>query len=97
MPKNLSSIGSNAFGFTKIKEITIPTSLDITDASGIFSNTPLEKAVFSEGVKSIPDSMFEGCDSLAEVVFPDSLTSIGAYAFGNTALTRVVLPEMLKQ
>lgn len=93
LPKNLSSIGSNAFGFTKIKEITIPASLDITDASGIFSNTPLEKAVFSEGVKSIPDSMFEGCDSLAEVVFPDSLTSIGAYAFGNTALTRVVLPE----
>lgn len=93
LPKNLSSIGSNAFGFTKIKEITIPASLDITDASGIFLNTPLEKAVFSEGVKSIPDSMFEGCDSLAEVVFPDSLTSIGAYAFGNTALTRVVLPE----
>lgn len=96
LPKNLVSIGISAFGFTKIKEVTIPASLETTDVSGVFENTPLEKVVLPEGLTSVPDSMFDGCDSLTTVVFPESLTSIGAYAFRNTALASVVFPENLE-
>lgn len=96
LTKNLTSIGTSAFGFTKIKEVTIPASLETADVSGVFENTPLEKVTLSEGLTSIPDSMFDGCDSLASVIFPESLTSIGSYAFRDTALTNVVFPENLE-
>lgn len=39
--------------------------------------------------------MFGGCSSLTDIVIPDEVTSIGNYAFQNTALTNLTLPDAL--
>jgi hypothetical protein len=46
-----------------------------------------------EGVTAIADLAASDCRNLISVVFPDSLTSIGAHAFLQTALLRISIPE----
>jgi len=49
--------------------------------------------VIEEGVTSIGESAFETCSSLREVDLPDSLTSLGMYAFSGAALTEITIPD----
>lgn len=49
-----------------------------------------------QGIRSIGDGAFDGCDSLTSITLPDSLTTIGDGAFGMCAhLTSVTLPNSL--
>lgn len=54
--------------------------------SGIFENTVLEK---------ISDGAFSGCSALSSIVLPDSVTEIEKYAFFETGLRNIQLPEKL--
>ena len=41
--------------------------------------------------------MFNGCSSLAEIVIPDSVTTISSYAFsGCTRLTEITIPDSVR-
>lgn len=53
----------------------------------------IKSLVLEEGITEIPDSMFGSCSFLTQISFPSTLKSIGAYAFFNTALTEVTVPE----
>ena len=54
----------------------------------------IKSAVISDGVTTIGDCAFFGCDSLASVTIPDSVTSIGEEAFRNCyALSSVTIGE----
>jgi|GEM_PF-1875743 len=44
------------------------------------------------GIVSIGESAFSGCSALKAIAFPDSVTSIGAYAFKGCGLTAVSIP-----
>jgi hypothetical protein len=41
----------------------------------------------------IPEEVFEGCETLAGITIPDSVTSIGYDAFAGTSLTSVTIPN----
>ncbi len=50
------------------------------------------------GTKKIAWHAFHGCGKVTEVDFPDSVSSIGTWAFGDcTSLRRLVLPPKLKK
>lgn len=44
-------------------------------------------------VHSIEQYAFDGCTNLTEIHLPDSVSTIGEYAFQNTALEELVLPQ----
>lgn len=51
-------------------------------ASSFFRTwTGIKRVIFKQGLISIPPSMFDGCTSLEEVYVPDSVRTIGDYAF----------------
>ncbi|MDD6736631.1 MAG: leucine-rich repeat protein [Prevotella sp.] len=54
--------------------------------------------VIPEGVKSIADGAFYGCEYLDAITLPESLTSIGTFAFyGCLQLKELLLPDALKR
>ena len=86
----LAKIDGAAFSSTGIKEIIIPGTV-INMGNGAFNNcTSMRKAVFEEGITSIPYLTFQNNTALEEVTLPASLQSVGQYAFdGCTALKTV--------
>ena len=97
LPDSITCIGSSAFsGCTSLTEINIPKNL--TEAWSAFSNSSITTFHFSEGFQAIPDGMFSGCHYLNQLTLPDSVTSIGQYAFsGCTGLTEINIPKNLTE
>lgn len=56
----------------------------------------IKKVVIKNGVTSIPALAFSGCTQLKTVSISKSVTSLGAYAFENTALTSLKIPSTVK-
>jgi len=60
--------------------------------------TSLTRAIIGEGVKVIPDGLFENCSNLSRVQMPSTVETIGNYAFaGCTSLSHIDLPASLQQ
>ena len=54
----------------------------------------IEKVVIENGVTSIGDYAFRGCNSLTSITIPNSVTSIGDYAFSECyRLTSITIPN----
>ena len=70
------------------------TSNPMYYAKKLYINNNLEvNVVIPDGVKLIPAYAFS-CDSIKSVTIPDSVTSIGSYAFKNcSGLTAVTIPD----
>ncbi|WP_316630668.1 leucine-rich repeat protein [uncultured Ruminococcus sp.] len=65
-----------------------------TIGTSAFENcSSLEKVVFNAYVADIPDQCFYNCSSLSTVVMNDRIQSIGKFAFANTALKEITIPD----
>ncbi|AEF84138.1 surface antigen BspA [Treponema primitia ZAS-2] len=103
MPNSLNAIGDYAFrGCTSLTSIDLPDSLT-TIGEGAFIGCTLLAAIdlYSTQLTSIGgyafsgDDAFNGCTSLTSIDLPDSLTTIGRYAFAFSSLTSIGLPDSL--
>lgn len=61
----------------------------------IFANTNINKVILGNTVRRIPDYFFSGYDCEETLVIPDSVTEIGKYAFKNSSVKGITLPENL--
>lgn len=79
---NLKTIGKIAFNYCKLKEITVPASVE-TIEEGAFSHSLIESVKFEDNsnLKTIGTSAFAYCEKLTDISLPDSLLTIGQYAF----------------
>jgi len=86
----LESIGDEAFGCTKITEITIPASV-IEIGNLAFYGTSLETIIFAEGSKleSIGDEAFNYTE-ITEITIPASVIEIGNLAFASCQNLQVI-------
>lgn len=68
----------------------------VTSLGNVFKNnlsiTSFKELRFFLGLTSITDNAFDGCSNLEEVTLPNSVTSIGNFAFRNTKLELLVFP-----
>ena len=100
LPGTLETIGLCAFaGCNNLKNVYVPA--DFPDTENILAYGPFSycdanfKATFEEGTTRIPSGLFIE-SAISEVVFPDTVTTIGKRAFlGCENLTSVKLPVQL--
>lgn len=91
LPNKLENFWDNAFyGCKALNNIVMPSTV-----VGIYNNvfegcTSLSNVKLNEGCTTLGHHVFKNCP-LAEVTFPNTLNSIGEYAFENTKLNTVDL------
>ncbi len=101
LPENLTTIGARILQGNKgVSKVIIPKGVtemyyNVAGNTGSFDGSQVQKAEFEKGITRIPSYAFQGATNLAEVLIPDTVTSIGNYAFAGTALAELELPENL--
>lgn len=57
----------------------------------------MEYITLPDGTTRIEQSAFKGCTSLENINLPNSINTIGDYAFNNCKLTSVIIPSSVTQ
>ena len=93
LPANAVMDGYAAFeNCTKLREVTLPENTDIRYC--MFKGcTSLEKVTITGTPSSIGESAFDGCTLLREIQLPESVTKIGAYAFAESGIVSISIPD----
>jgi len=104
IPENLESLYIGSFGNTGIESVTIPSTLKF--AAAPFTHCEkLKKVVFEGDVTEVISGtkgsdtfgIMQSCYGLEEVVIPEGVEKIGAYAFYEcSSLRKVTLPDSVK-
>ena len=80
-------------GCNSIVDIRIPKSVK-TIGCGCFENCGFVNYIIPDGITSIDDLAFSGCEKLTNIIIPNSVTSIGDGAFyGCTGLKNITIPN----
>ena len=89
----LDKIAWGCFGYSGLRKITVPDTVKVIDGMAFFTCEFLTEVTLPAGLEQINVEAFESCINLKKINFPESLVTIGALAFFETALESVVLPD----
>ena len=89
-------IEKNAFFDSEVEEIEMPDSVKSLEKAVFFNCRKLQKVKLSNSLTEIPDSCFDSNTSLREIVIPDSVRTIGPYAFCSSGLENIHLGKHVK-
>lgn len=97
LPKSLCDLGYSTFsGCEALKSITLPEKITVIGGN-TFSGCSNLESVNAEGViKSIGSNAFSGT-GLTQILLNDGLEYIDIYAFRNSSLTSVTIPETVTE
>ncbi len=108
IPDSVTSIGDKAFQYCEnLTSINVDSeNKNYVSEDGVLFNEDksmlihypagktAEEYIIPDGVTSIVDEAFSGCNSLTTITIPDSVTSIGDKAFSDfTGLTTITIPD----
>ena len=81
---------------TGLKKVTLKNGVQSIGERAFEKCSSLESVIFENTVlEKISDGAFWGCSALSSIVLPDSVTEIEKYAFFETGLRNIQLPEKL--
>ncbi len=105
LPRQIASVGTYAFSncsqlrtvnFNADSCTAMPGSFSTNNASlysvsnTVWGNSPINKANFGPNVKYIPANLFVGRTAIDTVMIPNSVRSIGNYAFGGCNIKHII-------
>lgn len=93
IPDSVKEIGKEAFS---ILDAVREDPLSHEEVRFYKDNDLLESVEIPEGVVVIGESAFEKCTSLHHIVLPHSLETIGRFAFADSGIVEIVIPEGVK-
>jgi len=97
IPDGITEIDGYAFNSTEIVSVEIPSTVKTIDSYTFGNCKRLQQVILHEGLESIGDYAFYGCNNLSEVYIPSSVKIIGEYAFNECSkLKQVFLNNGLK-
>ncbi|MDE7347958.1 MAG: leucine-rich repeat protein, partial [Muribaculaceae bacterium] len=102
IPDGVKEIGSYAFAYQSIANLSIGKSLESIADSAFYANPELKVIEFSEGLKKIGTGTFANaiwCNSysyIGSVKLPSTVTAIGNYAFSGCYISELVVPDKVE-
>lgn len=90
------SVASDTLNFEidTVTKVVLPKTVKTIEKSAFDRLRCLVEIKLNEGLESIGENAFYGCEALESIAFPSTLKTIGEWAFcGCKLLTEVVLPE----
>lgn len=85
----LTELSANAFSGCGLTAATIPGNITAIGNSAFSGCRQLERVTLEKGIQTIEKEAFTNCVSLVEIILPDTITSVGDYAF--SSLERVCI------
>ena len=96
MPNSVENISSGAFSNSSLSSVKV--SYNVTDiVYNAFSYSDISEITLPDGLVSIGDSAFAGCQSLTEITLPSGVLEIGENAFSQSGLTEIILNDELEK
>lgn len=92
-PANIATIGRGTFSGSGLVELVLPDTIKEVGTAAFSSCESLAAVTLGNGIQGISDSMFANTSSLKNITFPANVTYIGRYAFQNSGLESVVIPD----
>ncbi|MBR1666901.1 MAG: leucine-rich repeat protein [Bacteroidaceae bacterium] len=96
IPSSVTSIGSDAFArCDNLTTVSLPNTVTSLGNYLFWRSTSLTTVNIPTApeLTRLPEIMFSGCTSLADITIPDNITTIGYSAFsGCTAMTSIYIP-----
>lgn len=93
---SVQTIGSAAFqGCTALTDIQLPEGLLAVSANMFYGDSALKTIYIPNSVKFINDGAFRYCTGLVKATFGTGIETIGNYAFSETAVSLLELPQSL--
>ncbi len=99
LPKGCSTIGEDCFnGCISLGKINIP-AISVIECRTFCGCKYLDEIVFEKPgeILEIKEAAFKLCERLAEFEMPPNVKSIGDYAFANTFISEIIIPEATKE
>lgn len=101
IPEGVTTIASSAFAGSNITEVKMPSTMQVILPMAFRNCNKLKSVDFGSGIENIgvgpSEYIFDGCESLKEIVFPPQVKTIGEKAFSGCRLERICFNEGITQ
>lgn len=96
LPESLKFIGESAFRNSKISSVVIPDGVRAIHKGAFYKCADLKEITLPKKLKSIGEYAFDGSALHDILILPDGLEEIDKYAFNDTLITQLILPDSIK-
>lgn len=97
LPEGLKRIGDRAFMYTKVGNMTLPSTLEVIEEGAFSQMVNLTEIEIPGSVKELPYMVFANDNNLVSVTLHEGLETLGSDVFMATGITEIVLPNSLKK